>query len=157
MVWKFIPQDPGIRYVKRKPPLWMIMNLRDSKCWCGKPKELWDQFQRKYCCGNHAEWWFYYFRAYWDSFRRMVYREEKFTCQECGLKIKEKENDIPKCDWEVDHILAISLGGDCYDRENVRLLCRKCHNAKTGIDLRKLSLKKKNQTVLLPIEVKYVV
>lgn len=151
MVWKLELQQAGIRYQKRQPPIWMIMNMKDGKCWCGKSKKLWETQRRKYCCGNHASWWFWYFRAYWDSFRRMVYREENFTCQECGFKIKEKENNIPRCYWEVDHIIAISLGGMCYDRENVQLLCKECHNNKTGNDLRKLSLKKKKQMVLIPL------
>lgn len=148
--WAFGLQESGIRYERRQAPLWMYMNLRSEKCWCGKPKDQWDQFQRKYCCHKHAEWWFWYFRAYWNSFRMMIYRMFKFTCQKCDFKIKEKENDFMRSDWEVDHIIPISMDGMCYDLENIQLLCRKCHNKKTGEDLRKLKLKRNKQEILLP-------
>ena len=146
--WRFNLQQPGIRYELRQPPLWMIMNMHDGKCWCGKPKELWEKFQRKYCCGEHAQLWFYSIRAYWGSFRMQVYRRDNFVCQECGFKIKENENGFNRCDWEVDHILAICLDGMCFDLENVRLLCRKCHNKKTGQDMRMLAFKRKKLQTL---------
>jgi len=47
---------------------------------------------------------------------------------------------------EIDHILAISLGGDSMDIENLQTLCHNCHAKKTGYDRRKLHalINKKN-------------
>ncbi len=148
---KIFLQKGGIRYYQRQAPLWMIINLFNNRCWCGKPHSQFDQFQRKYCTAKHSTWWTWTFNCYWDSFRMMIYRMQKFTCQECGFKIKRTENSVSKCDWEIDHIKAIKLGGMCFDTENVQLLCKNCHKKKTGIDIKKITLEKKHQTVLFPL------
>lgn len=126
-------QESGIRYELRQPPLFMRMNMWEGKCWCGRPKELWARFQRKYCCYDHSQLWFYSIRAYWDGFRMQVIRRDKFTCQECGFKTKTDDSK-----FDVDHIIAISLGGMCYDLGNVRTLCRDCHHKKTSQDMKHL-------------------
>ena len=56
--------QPGIRYSQRQPPIFMQINLQNGKCWCGKPKEKFDKFMRKYCCNDHSRWWFYYINSY---------------------------------------------------------------------------------------------
>jgi len=142
--WRFSLQESGIRYELRQPPLWMTMNMKDDKCWCGKPKELWEKFQRKYCSGEHAELWFYSIRAYWDAFRIQVIRGDNFTCQECDLVNNSKDDTI----FDVDHILALSLGGMCFDLENVRTLCHECHRKKTAQDMRRLAFKRKKLQTL---------
>ena len=156
--FKFEPQQGGIRYEQRQAPLWMYKNLHYRKCWCGKPKNQWESTQqRRYCCGLHREIWNYRIECYWNSFRSMICFRDKGICQDCGSKIckigsklwdKIHFNITIISDWEVDHILAICLGGVCYDPKNVRLLCRKCHNKKTGSDFRKLKLKRKKQFTL---------
>ena len=150
-IWHYSLQKEGIKYELRQPPLWMRQNLHDGNCWCGKPKELWEKFQRKYCSRKHANWWFYHIRCYWNAFRIEIYNRDDYTCQECGFKIKQSERDYSHASWEVDHIKAICLGGMCYDIENVRTLCQKCHRLKTTKDIRKLTLKKKKQEVLIPL------
>jgi len=152
------PQKPGVRYEKRQAANFMYDNLANGKCWCGKPKSEFEQFQRKYCTSEHAQIWFYRINCYWGAFRSMICLRDSGLCKKCGRKVAHLGKSHPTfsnlttiIDWEVDHILAISLGGMCYDPKNVQLLCSKCHNKKTAIDLRKLSLKKKNQEVLVPL------
>ena len=120
--WKWGLQKPGIRYQNRQPPLWMRMNMHEGKCWCGKSFK-WPR--RKYCCDTHADLWYWSIRAYWEGFRYQVIKRDKYTCQECGFKTKKDDSK-----FDVDHIIAISLGGMCYDLENVRTLCRECHHKK---------------------------
>lgn len=50
---------------------------------------------------------------------------------------------------EVDHIIAVSLGGKMWDKKNLRVLCSDCHKVKTKDDMKKLRIKhkqEKNQT-----------
>src|SRR3990167_3181501 len=151
----FKPHESGIRYQARQAPLWMYKNRFYGKCWCGKPigKGL-----RKYCCSLHADIWNWRIECYWNSFRHIICKRDNGICQECNrvvFKMSKKFNlfqlsGMTVYDWEVDHITAISLGGKCYDPLNVRLLCRDCHNKKTGSDLKKLALRRKNQTQLTP-------
>lgn len=132
----------GIRYPERQPTLWMKINMAEGRCWCGKPKKLWNKFQRKYCCTNHADLWFWSIRAYWQQFRLEVINRDSHTCQECGHTSKRDSS------FDVDHITAISLGGMCFDLNNVRTVCHKRHNKKTAQDIQKLTLKKKNLCTL---------
>lgn len=128
-------QVGGIRYVTRQPPLWMKMNMWEGKCWCGKSFE-WPK--RKYCCWEHSQLWFFQIRCYWEGFRCEVLRQEHYKCSECGI---QKKGDTAF--FDVDHIIAISLGGECFDRENVRTLCQDCHKIKTKEDMKKLSFHRK--------------
>lgn len=127
-------QLPGIRYLNRQPPLWMKMNIWNKKCWCGgeiiKP-------QRKYCCFDHSQLWFYSIRGYWAGVRYGVIRLHNFTCVECGFHSK---NDS---DFDVDHIVAIVNGGMMYDIDNLRPLCRPCHKKKTAKDIKEKTMRKK--------------
>ena len=53
-------------------------------------------------------------------FRRAVLRRDKRTCQLCY-----------KAGDEVDHIIPVCEGGGSCGLENLRTLCRSCHNAET--------------------------
>lgn len=44
---------------------------------------------------------------------------------------------------EVDHINAVSLGGDMWDENNLRPLCNSCHKVKTKEDMHKLKFARK--------------
>lgn len=46
---------------------------------------------------------------------------------------------------EVDHIIAVALGGDMWDEKNCRVLCNKCHKKKTKEDMKKLKIKKQQE------------
>ena len=168
---KIVFQKPGIRYLQNQPPLFMKLNLWAGKCWCGKPKKLFEKFMRKYCCNSHANMWYFQFSGYWPSIRSMIIKRDNSTCQDCGLtkkqmfeknrEIKESNNkirdssysnwDLMKSyiEFEVDHILAIILGGFCFDLENLRTLCNHCHKKKTKSDMAKLKAKRRK---LIPLE-----
>lgn len=42
--------------------------------------------------------------------------------------------------FEIDHIKAVCLGGDMWDKNNMRVLCNECHKKKTKEDHRKRKL-----------------
>ena len=46
---------------------------------------------------------------------------------------------------EVDHITPISLGGDMWDRFNLRTLCNKCHKSKTRKDFYDIKIRRKSE------------
>jgi 5-methylcytosine-specific restriction endonuclease McrA len=48
-------------------------------------------------------------------------------CEECGRKIMGGET------WEIDHRVALALGGKHRER-NLRVLCTWCHRTKTAIE-----------------------
>jgi len=136
-------QEPGIRYMRRQPPLWMRLNMWDKKCWCGD--EIFKP-QRKYCCWQHSQLWYYSIFGYWEGVRLGVIRLHNYTCSECGFHIEDDSL------FDVDHILAICLGGMCYDIENLRPLCKACHKIKTASDMKQLaSNRKAKETIKLEV------
>ncbi len=64
-----------------------------------------------------------------------------------------RSNDMFERKWfsiEVDHIVAVSLGGAMWDKKNLRPLCSECHKIKTKEDMKKLKIQRtqeKNQTL----------
>lgn len=46
---------------------------------------------------------------------------------------------------EVDHIVAVSLGGEMWDKKNLRVLCSDCHKVKTRDDMKKLRIQRKQE------------
>ena len=118
----------GIRYAKKTPPIWIQINLLNGHCWCGKPKELWKPRQRKHCSTDHGYIKYYYITMYWDRFRTKMIERDNHTCVICGYKNKDDRV------FDVDHIQSIALGGECFDENNVRTLCKQCHKAKTKQD-----------------------
>lgn len=90
---------------------------------CGMPKSQWDKGRRKYC--SRDCWWKYQECFYtWDKMRKEILARDK-VCQNCG-----SENNL-----EVDHIIALVNGGRMWDKDNLRVLCHKCHIQKTKSDL----------------------
>lgn len=102
---------------------------------CGKdlPK-----FFRKYCS---PECWYQWYHnlappRYWTEIREKVLVRDNRTCQKCGKKeLKDEEADI-------DHIIAISLGGRMWDMDNLQTLCEECHIEKTRKDLEALAVQR---------------
>jgi len=45
--------------------------------------------------------------------------------------------------FEVDHKIAVALGGDQWDEKNLQVLCTTCHKEKTAIDMKKLKAKRR--------------
>jgi len=156
LIEKYHIQQPGIRYEQNQPPFFMIINLHNDKCWCGKPKKLFNQFMRKYCSNTHADWWYFTFNAVWSNFRLKIIKRDNSTCQVCGInhkglikkikeniKLRELNTFTTQISFEVDHIIAIILGGYCFDLENLRTLCSDCHKIKTKQDMAHLRRKRR--------------
>ena len=70
--------------------------------------------------------------------RRRVFKEENYTCAECGIKGFERRfdkggygyyTDIPRVYLSIDHIKPKSKGGT-HDRLNLRVLCTPCNTRK---------------------------
>lgn len=142
--WHYRLQEPGIRYLTRQPPLWMKLNMHDGNCWCGtKPIKP----RRKYCCQTHADLWYFSIRGYWDGIRQGILRLFDYTCAECGFTPDKKYGRDQY--FDVDHEIAIALGGMCYDIDNLRPLCKKCHKIKTAQDIKKIVMIRKK---LQPLE-----
>jgi 5-methylcytosine-specific restriction endonuclease McrA len=67
----------------------------------------------------------------WKSIRRFVRRRDRWTCQLCWNPGRE-----------VDHIVEVADGGLSVP-ENLRVLCRKCHLAKTATSRKARAERKK--------------
>lgn len=60
-----------------------------------------------------------------SKLREKIKQRDNYTCQICGLSIKDEENLL----LEVDHIIPISKGGMSTE-ENLQTLCWKCNRKK---------------------------
>ena len=58
--------------------------------------------------------------AEYEALKRRVREEESWACRNCGAWAKE-----------VDHIVPLAADGELMVRENLQLLCGKCHVMKT--------------------------
>ena len=105
-------------------------NLENKKCWCGKTRLEFDGRQIIYCTKEHNDqWWMKtdYVGPHKDKYLRTIK-----ACEICGEK-----NSFT---WgggnlEVDHILAIVLGGHPWDQRNLQAICESCHKKKTKSDI----------------------
>lgn len=106
---------------------------------CAKPKEKWEKGQRVYCgkkCSDKYQECF----ITWNSIKDKILSERGFKCEKCGLKTDY---------LELDHKIALMNGGDMWNKKNLQLLCKKCHNKKTRQDHYRKRMVKKNQTTLI--------
>lgn len=78
-------------------------------------------------------------RSLSETLRRAVWRRDHGRCEGCGKKVRNKKPDPawkvapgtkPTKDYQVDHRLPVAFGGKDA-QSNLRLLCTKCHQAKT--------------------------
>ncbi len=115
----------------------MIYPKNHGYCyWCGRKLS---GRRRSYCSDKHADYYHFWFN--WNRVRMSVYNLADGICQSCQKPdlwferredLKEfKINDL----GEIDHILAIALGGNNWDLENLQLLCHDCHKKKTRKDI----------------------
>lgn len=59
-------------------------------------------------------------------------------------EIGEKPNEYRfEVRFDVDHKLAVALGGDMWDAENLQVLCTDCHKEKTKLDMKKIKAKRR--------------
>jgi len=68
-----------------------------------------------------------------------------------GIPESPKENSFISERFEVDHILAISLGGDEWNEKNLQVLCYADHKIKTKSDMSKLKAKRRGLKPLTEI------
>ena len=113
--------------INTAPIEWEIRRQENKVCpVCCKYKSLFEKFKRVYCSDKCA-------REYqskwitWNGLRNKILERDRHKCNHCGFKGS----------LEVDHIKAIVNGGDMWDEDNVQALCKKCHNKKTKLDLKK--------------------
>jgi hypothetical protein len=61
-----------------------------------------------------------------------VYWREKFNE---AIAWAERNKCVGRDPWEVDHVLALALGGDAFAFINLSCLCRPCHVVKSRNDM----------------------
>lgn len=103
-------------------------NLRAGKCFCGKPKKDFDKYQRKYCTSRHSSEWYSRNLSMGQHRDRFLFKHGNF-CDGCSKKVESSY------DMEMDHVIAIILGGHPWDERNLQALCSTCHKKKTRQDL----------------------
>jgi len=68
----------------------------------------------------------------WFFVRKDVLRRDKYTCCICKQRMRKKFLDV-------DHIIPVQMGGQLFDKDNLRTLCKECHKSKTKLDRDALS------------------
>lgn len=97
--------------------------------------------KRQYrCCSKECtqEFWKIAFWSNTDKFIKIIKEKSNGKCAMCGKEAKSiyKNN---KCEFDIDHIVPIALGGNEFDIGNMQILCEDCHKLKTKIDIRKIA------------------
>ena len=59
----------------------------------------------------------------WQRVRRVIYERDGGRCMKCGREVSRKE-------YHVDHIVALTNGGDEWDLGNLELSCPRCNLSK---------------------------
>jgi 5-methylcytosine-specific restriction endonuclease McrA len=68
----------------------------------------------------------------WFWVRKDVLRRDKYKCSICRQRLR-------KAFLDVDHIIPLQMGGQIFDKDNLRTLCKECHKAKSKLDSEVLS------------------
>jgi 5-methylcytosine-specific restriction endonuclease McrA len=63
----------------------------------------------------------------WYWIRKDVLKRDRYSCRICKKRFRKKDLDI-------DHIVPIQMGGQLFDKKNLRTLCKECHKAKSKLD-----------------------
>lgn len=129
--WKTVLR-PFKRYKVTKEEL---DNRNSGKCHCGKPKSEWEKCRRKYCGGDCADDW--YSKIINVGQHRFAFLDNHKKCESCGKRGKETIRNY--YGLEMDHIIAIILGGHPWDERNLQALCPECHRKKTKSDVKILA------------------
>ena len=105
-------------------------NLDNKKCWCGKERKDFEKYQVTYCCKAHNdEWWI---KTDYVNTHKSKFLKTTKECAYCGLEAKHSWNSS---NMEMDHIIAIVLGGHPWHHDNLQALCSECHKIKTKSDV----------------------
>lgn len=105
--------------------------------WCGTRLS-----GRKRTMCSDLCWHYFATRCQFDYLRRVIVKERKKVCEECNQFYRNSEK------LQVHHKLPISRGGKTFDRDNLILLCTKCHGKAHRIKPSSLEDKNKNMTSL---------
>ena len=68
----------------------------------------------------------------WFWVRKDVLRRDRYSCRICKTRYRKRYLDV-------DHIIPIQMGGQIFDKKNLRTLCKDCHKRKTQLDREALS------------------
>lgn len=71
-----------------------------------------------------------------NQIKKEIIESRGIFCQTC-------KNIFDKSYLELDHIIPCALGGKVFDKDNLQLLCKKCHKNKTNTDKLIISFFKK--------------
>jgi len=63
----------------------------------------------------------------WFWIRKDVLKRDRYTCSICKTRLRKRYLDV-------DHIIPVRLGGNPFNKDNLRTLCKECHKAKTKLD-----------------------
>mgnify|MGYP006286871809 CR=1 FL=1 len=63
----------------------------------------------------------------WFFVRKDVLRRDNYRCSICRRRFRKSE-------LQIDHIIPVRMGGQYFDKANLRTLCKECHKAKTRLD-----------------------
>jgi len=63
----------------------------------------------------------------WYWIRKAILKRDNYRCSICKKRKRKAELDV-------DHIIPVRCGIDPFDKNNLRLLCKECHKAKTKLD-----------------------
>lgn len=74
-------------------------------------------------------------------------RAKAWLAEHFGIRIEQRFSYLPHL-WEADHIVPVAEGGGACGLENLRTLCRRCHNGATLQLRRRLSRARRRQEPL---------
>ena len=103
---------------------------------CARLRKEFEKGRRIYCSEKCADDFSKTF-VRWNDIRDEVLKRDHYTCQDCG-KADETGDGM-----DVDHIIAVALGGPMWDKDNMETLCEKCHRKKTKEDMAMLKVRRK--------------
>jgi 5-methylcytosine-specific restriction enzyme A len=63
----------------------------------------------------------------WYFVRKDVLRRDNYRCGICKKRFRKVQLDV-------DHIIPLQMGGQLFDKRNLRTLCKDCHKAKSTLD-----------------------
>lgn len=144
----------------------IVLPERIGRClWCGKDLSF-DGRRISFCKEKHADKYYGNFVFAESAFK--IFDRDQYKCVKCGFNEKEFQKELDKkfnpYDWrkpairkkrneyiesmgfslnqaylEIDHIIAVRMGGDPIDPDNLQTLCYPCHKKKTKQDITKIS------------------
>ena len=141
-------RELGFVRIIKEPALTRIKNKQCPSC--GKPKHEWNRRTDWECCSTECTRKFedFYIIRDWRQLRRDVFKRDDCTCVKCGRKNRTEKGRNTIRGFIADHILAIALGGDQWDINNIQTLCEKCNKIKTKEDHGKIAKLRKKKKLL---------